>query len=63
MTASKNHFPGRTDVSLVRELFSLHNIAATPENFRRFFERYVFLASTTLLHKAMAGRAKACWSF
>jgi phosphoglycolate phosphatase-like HAD superfamily hydrolase len=38
----KIHFPGRTDVSLVRELFSLHNIAATPENFRRFFERYVF---------------------
>ncbi len=35
-------FPGRTDMSLVRELFGLHNIAATPENFRRFFERYVF---------------------
>ncbi|HWX20194.1 MAG TPA: HAD hydrolase-like protein [Candidatus Binatia bacterium] len=35
-------FAGRTDVSLVREFFGFHQIAATPENFRRFFERYVF---------------------
>jgi len=35
-------FAGRTDVSLVREFFGFHSIAATPENFRRFFERYVF---------------------
>jgi len=35
-------FSGRTDMSLVREFFGYHNIAATPENFRRFFERYVF---------------------
>jgi phosphoglycolate phosphatase len=35
-------FAGRTDVSLVREFFGLHGIAATAENFRRFFERYVF---------------------
>jgi len=35
-------FPGRTDVSLVRECFGMHQIAPTPENFRRFFERYVF---------------------
>src|ERR1700690_3993803 len=35
-------FAGRTDVNLVRELFTIHNIPATPENFRRFFERYVF---------------------
>jgi len=38
----KIHFPGRTDMSLVREFFGFHNIAATSENFRRFFERYVF---------------------
>jgi phosphoglycolate phosphatase-like HAD superfamily hydrolase len=38
----KIEFPGRTDVSLVREFFGLHGIPATPENFRRFFERYVF---------------------
>jgi len=38
----KIHFPGRTDVNLVREFFGLHGIPATPENFTRFFERYVF---------------------
>ena len=35
-------FGGRTDTGLVREFFGYHNIAATPENFHRFFERYVF---------------------
>ena len=35
-------FAGRTDVSLVREFFRLHGLAETPENFQRFFERYVF---------------------
>ena len=35
-------FAGRTDVSLVREFFEFHKIPPTPENFRRFFERYVF---------------------
>jgi phosphoglycolate phosphatase-like HAD superfamily hydrolase len=34
-------FAGRTDTSLVREFFERHGIAATPENFRRFFDRYV----------------------
>ena len=38
----KVNFAGRTDVNLVRELFNLHNIPATPENFQRFFERYTF---------------------
>ena len=38
----KIKFAGRTDVSLVREFFGLHNIPATPENFQRFFERFVF---------------------
>jgi phosphoglycolate phosphatase-like HAD superfamily hydrolase len=35
-------FAGRTDTSLVREFFGFHHIPASPENFRRFFERYVF---------------------
>lgn len=35
-------FAGRTDYSLVREFFNHHGIAASPENFQRFFERYVF---------------------
>ena len=35
-------FAGRTDVSLVRELFGVHGIPATPENFRNFFDHYAF---------------------
>lgn len=35
-------FAGRTDYSLVREFFTYHGIAASPENFQIFFERYVF---------------------
>ncbi|HLH53052.1 MAG TPA: HAD family hydrolase [Verrucomicrobiae bacterium] len=35
-------FAGRTDVSLVREFFGYHGIVPTPQNFERFFERYVF---------------------
>ncbi len=38
----KINFGGRTDVSLARELFSIHGIAATPENFQRFFGSYAF---------------------
>jgi phosphoglycolate phosphatase-like HAD superfamily hydrolase len=35
-------FAGRTDISLVREFFSYHQIAPSAENFERFFDRYVF---------------------
>jgi phosphoglycolate phosphatase len=35
-------FAGRTDVSLVREFFGLHSVAATPENLMRFFDSYLF---------------------
>jgi len=38
----KLKFAGRTDVSLVREFFGFHDIRPTAENFKRFFERYVF---------------------
>ena len=34
-------FGGRTDVSLVRELFALGRIEASPGNFERFFAAYV----------------------
>ncbi|TAL07292.1 MAG: HAD family hydrolase [Verrucomicrobia bacterium] len=37
----KIRFAGRTDVSLVREMFSLSQIPHTEENFRRFFDNYV----------------------
>lgn len=35
-------FAGRTDVSLVRELFGVHGIAPTRENFKKFFDHYAF---------------------
>ena len=41
-SVDKVRFGGRTDPSLVRELFGLNGISATQENFRRFFESYVF---------------------
>jgi phosphoglycolate phosphatase-like HAD superfamily hydrolase len=36
------HFAGRTDPSLVREFFDQHQIEPSPDNFSRFFDRYVF---------------------
>ena len=36
------HFAGRTDPSIVRDFFTNHEIEPSPENFRRFFDRYVF---------------------
>ena len=38
----KMKFAGRTDVSLVREFFRIHDVTATPEHFREFFEHYIF---------------------
>lgn len=35
-------FAGRTDVSLVREFFRLHGLSESADNFRRFFDAYVF---------------------
>ena len=46
----KLKFAGRTDISLVREFFAHHGIPATPENFARFFERYVFWLDHILSH-------------
>ena len=43
-------FAGRTDVNLVREFFGFHRIPATTENFRRFFERYVFWLDQIIAH-------------
>jgi phosphoglycolate phosphatase-like HAD superfamily hydrolase len=46
----KISFAGRTDVNLVREFFSLHGIPATPENFERFFTRYIFWLDQMVAH-------------
>jgi phosphoglycolate phosphatase-like HAD superfamily hydrolase len=40
--AARLHFAGRTDPSIVRDFFQQHGIAASAENFQRFFDRYVF---------------------
>lgn len=37
----KMKFAGRTDMSLVREFFTIQRIETTPENFERFFKAYV----------------------
>ena len=55
-------FAGRTDVSLVREFFSFHDIPPTEENHKRFFERYVFW----LDHILAESRTEICpgvWEF
>lgn len=43
-------FAGRTDKSLVREFFNFHGIEATEENFKRFFDSYVFWLDYMLRH-------------
>ena len=40
--AERMKFAGRTDVSLVREFFQIHGVPESSENFRKFFENYVF---------------------
>ena len=47
-------FAGRTDFSLVREFFGYHQIPATAENFRHFFDRYVFWLDFILKHSKCA---------
>jgi phosphoglycolate phosphatase-like HAD superfamily hydrolase len=55
-------FAGRTDVSLVREFFSFHGIAATAANFGRFFERYVFWLDQ-ILHEGKTEVCAGVWEF
>ncbi len=40
--SEKMKFAGRTDVSLVREFFKIHQLDESPAHFRQFFARYVF---------------------
>jgi phosphoglycolate phosphatase-like HAD superfamily hydrolase len=55
-------FGGRTDVSLVREVFDQHGVPATKANFRRFFERYVFWLDH-LLADGQGGAIPGVWEF
>jgi len=40
--AERMKFAGRTDTSLVREFFQIHGVPESVENFRQFFDNYVF---------------------
>lgn len=48
------HFAGRTDASILREMFERHGVPTTTENFQRFFHAYV-LRLEKMLHQ-IAGR-------
>ena len=55
-------FAGRTDPSIVRDFFIQHAIEPSPENFSRFFSRYVFYLDDQL--RQLAGRVLPgvhCW--
>src|SRR5512136_1511177 len=55
-------FAGRTDTGIVREFFNLHQIEPTPENFARFFERYVFWLDQ-LLPQCRTSVCPGVWDF
>ena len=58
-------FAGRTDTSLVREFFGFHAHSATPENFERFFERYVFWLDHILAQsrdRGVSGRLRSSFA-
>ena len=55
-------FAGRTDTGLVREFFGYHQISPTPENFRRFFERYVFWLDH-ILRESRTATCPGIWEF
>ena len=50
-------FAGRTDLGIVREFFAVHLIPLAPENFQRFFDRYVFWLDHLLREE---GRTEIC---
>jgi len=58
----KLKFAGRTDTGLVREFFGYHGISATPGNFERFFERYVFWLDH-ILHETKTSVCAGVWEF
>lgn len=43
-------FAGRTDSGILREFFGFHGIESSPQNFKRFYERYVFWLDHILSH-------------
>lgn len=60
--AERMKFGGRTDVSLVREFFRIHGVPESQENFRRFFDNYVFLLEHVVA-KSTGGHCAGIASF
>src|SRR5437773_8686101 len=58
----KLKFAGRTDLGIVREFFSFHRIAPTQQNFKRFFERYVFWLDF-ILRQSKSEVCPGVWEF
>lgn len=56
------HFAGRTDTSLVREIFRNHGIEPSKENLHVFFERYAFWLAH-LLTQSHGGIFPGVWRF
>ncbi len=54
-------FAGRTDPSIVRDIFKRHQIESSPENFKRFFDCYVFWLDY-LLCKSDGGICPGVWN-
>src|SRR3954470_4145372 len=55
-------FAGRTDISLIREFFNVHQIPATKENFELFCERYVFWLDH-ILNECQSAVCPGVWEF
>lgn len=55
-------FAGRTDPSIVKEIFERHHLEPTPERMSRFFEAYVFWLDY-LLCKTEGGICAGIWNF
>src|SRR5689334_9801644 len=56
------HFAGRTDTSLVREIFCRHGVEPSKENFHVFFEHYAFWLAH-LLTQSRGGIFPGVWRF
>jgi phosphoglycolate phosphatase-like HAD superfamily hydrolase len=58
----KIRFAGRTDVNLVREFFTMNRIEPSEENFRSFFEHYVFWLDH-ILRDSETAACPGVWEF
>ncbi len=58
----KLQFAGRTDPSIIRELFQRHQIEPTADQFRRFYECYVYWLDY-LLCKSQGEICAGVWNF